>query len=1424
MADKEKEGVVHKCHLCDAQFTNNKEKDTHYNGQFHKFMTGVRRTQLSYMGNSKTLNDQITETGKKESLIGLEYIYEYAEDSQGVRMYECKLCSSAFRVASIFFHIVGIRHRVLYLAKHHPIMGIEDNYEVQQQVHYRKLTNHALAIEQTHGRKKINVVEEVYVSKPNVSEVSDLEIYLVDNIPSIKDPESKKDVGKENSRSRRARERAEKFRDLIKSRERDDDRDDRSRRRDRDSSSSRRDRDSSPSRRDRDSSSSRRDHKELPKSLIHDDDFDARNISQGSSSASRLNLLKDSSAANSKSDRRKRSRSPDRRSKSHSSHRSKFLESSGDIDVRSVLPAGGISFRELKAANVGHLHGGFSSLHLPLCKKKKTTKTDKDSDSDMEVCSMDFSECEPDDFWCNEELFDYLKCYHVGDEEDVQFILEAIKTLSHALVRHKTRMEDLKNWIAQEKQKLEEEKKKFQEMKKRKEDKITSTKICEPEMLKMFNEVTGSNQKPSSNTGKDAQAATQKPVEKVPLLPLPVPGPPVNQPPQLTNFLNTLVAGIPPVVPPATQRPPAVTAPQLVPGPQVAGKAPVQVAQKPLAQNVTPAQQALVSQKALMAGVGQLLQQLFLRPQATANPPNPTPSTQFNIRGPVGGTRPALGAASTTPSQNPQLPGLKFDNPNPSKEQQPFPGQGAGRYPENVVPSHPAPGYQQLPGSSTAPVQQAGPRAPGPETRYAQNPEIAGSRFNNRDPSKEQRPLLLGQGPGGYPAPMNPSQPQHQAAPNLQDAANRFNQNPRSGFDIRGPVDGAGPGSETHFSQNQGPSVSRLDNMNPTKDHRTQVGQAAGRYPESDGRYNQNVAFPGPRTDSAGALNKSGPPLGAGSETHFSQNQGPSVSRFDMNPTKDHRTQVGQAAGKYPESDGRYNQNVAFPGPRTDSAGALNKSGPPLGAGSEAHFSQSQGPSVSRFDMNPTKDHRTQVGQAAGKYPESDGRYNQNVAFPGPRTDSAGALNKSGPPLGAGSETHFSQNQGPSVSRFDNMNPTKDHRTQVGQAAGRYPGIHESDGRYNQNVAFPGPRTDSAGALNKSGPPLGAGSETHFSQNQGPSVSRFDNMNPTKDHRTQVGQAAGRYPESDGRYNQNVAFPGPRTDSAGALNKSGPPLGADAANRFNPNPPSRFDTRGPVDGAGAGPGPITHFSQTQQVPVSRFDNPNVSKDSRSNVGQTAGRNLESDGRYSQNEPYPGARTNNDGSFDKTRPQSGAGSEMRFSQNSQNPGPRFDNSNPGSQPKSLMGQAASRYQEPDNFYSQDDPYPGAWTEKSGSLNKTRPPVGADQQGNYKQTAWNSGPTSGNQGFYNEAQPATGMGTGRYDDQYTQNQWQSQYSSKEQYGAGIDNKPSGPQGPQPQPPASTGYPSEGRPGTWPSAAPAKRGVYPAGILKNKTVNPP
>ncbi|KAG8560084.1 hypothetical protein GDO81_014777 [Engystomops pustulosus] len=107
-----------RCLLCDARFKNIEESTEHYASAFHKFMSGIKRTQLTSLGTAKTLKDQIVEIGKKEPLIGLEYIYEYDENAQGIRIYECKLCRSSFKDGSIFFHIVGIRHRIAYLVSY----------------------------------------------------------------------------------------------------------------------------------------------------------------------------------------------------------------------------------------------------------------------------------------------------------------------------------------------------------------------------------------------------------------------------------------------------------------------------------------------------------------------------------------------------------------------------------------------------------------------------------------------------------------------------------------------------------------------------------------------------------------------------------------------------------------------------------------------------------------------------------------------------------------------------------------------------------------------------------------------------------------------------------------------------------------------------------------------------------------------------------------------------------------------------------------------------------------------------------------------------------------------------------------------------------------------------------------------------------
>ncbi|XP_053323796.1 uncharacterized protein LOC128497657 [Spea bombifrons] len=67
-----------------------------------------------------------------------------------------------------------------------------------------------------------------------------------------------------------------------------------------------------------------------------------------------------------------------------------------------------------------------------------------DCDSDREVISMDLSECDPDEFLCNNELFDFLDSFKILNNGDVQFVLKVTERFSHALVNHK-KSEEVRN-------------------------------------------------------------------------------------------------------------------------------------------------------------------------------------------------------------------------------------------------------------------------------------------------------------------------------------------------------------------------------------------------------------------------------------------------------------------------------------------------------------------------------------------------------------------------------------------------------------------------------------------------------------------------------------------------------------------------------------------------------------------------------------------------------------------------------------------------------------------------------------------------------------------------------------------------------------------------------------------------------------------
>ncbi|KAM3919871.1 uncharacterized protein RB166_014350 [Leptodactylus fuscus] len=912
----------HICRLCNIRCINPRDQAIHYVSPVHKFMMGVKNTQLSYVDTSKTLSEQIVDTGKKDTFIGLEYIYEYAEDSNGSRMYECKLCDAPFNPDAIYLHIVGIQHRIAYLVKHHPIMGIWAGYEIQSQANYRRLTSSSLAIEQTYGRKKINVVNEVYVPKPNKCDESDSE--PASDAGSNKADQQNQTVSKKTRKKRREQELArndanfgslnrekdnaqsmqlQSHRDGPRFQLLDDDFDARALHR---PSNPRQDRidnadfqglgggRDAQSRYHDMGSAYQSDNRDMPKFLhgafggpampygtqmLPDsrvdqrfidsvppypppggstfqlagrgppipqggmEDVDLRGVNSGGTSyplerpfqpaalppvgavlqltgiaglaspdefedvdLRRVNSDRGGPAALRDSDRhRRRQRSPDSRRR-----RSRFDEGCGDVDVRSVLPTGGISFRELKAAHEGNPQEGFSSAHLPLCKKK----TEKETDSDMEVCSMEFSDCDPEDFWCNEELFDYMRTYQIRDEAGVHYVMDAVKMMSDALARHRAKKEGLQKWILEEKQKLEKEKKEFFEIKKRKEKSIFATHLScsEPKMIKLFQEATGTDitaldvtggLKPQDNKGSTKEKVTQPP-HKTPVSgPAPKVQPAVKkpqvekrfEPTPLTGFQKALVEGSVPAFP------------------------------KPEAK---PSQPASLSNKALVSGLGPVLQQLFLKPQDSANSSNQNPGSRFDNRGPgstqtrssrfdvgpVSGTKSVSRQGSnqnrvsrfdikgpgdrtesvsgpgsdTRFSQNPRTPASKYDPEFSMDSETTSMGQGEGQYLESDINFY----EDQFGGSwadNGAPLEKKKPPiSAGPETRFGQMAQSSGSRFDNPNPSKESKPLA-GQAAGAY------------------------------------------------FSQNQQTSGSRFDNPTPSKELKPLMGQAAGGYSDPDAKY-----------------------------------------------------------------------------------------------------------------------------------------------------------------------------------------------------------------------------------------------------------------------------------------------------------------------------------------------------------------------------------------------------------------------------------------------------------------------------------------------------------------------------------------------------------------------------------------------------------
>ncbi|XP_053322734.1 uncharacterized protein LOC128496924 [Spea bombifrons] len=176
------------CHICKISCASALNLHTHFLGAKHKKVEESLRSYV-YEEESKkeenevenkeleqaavpgeTLMDLLNACRTTEPAVGLEHIYEYhTEGREGFCIYECRMCHCQTGVSNMFMHVVGAKHRIMYLSKYHPDMDIPSTFQVKTPARNKKLKDACEAVEKTFGRKQINVMKGSHAPRSFIS-------------------------------------------------------------------------------------------------------------------------------------------------------------------------------------------------------------------------------------------------------------------------------------------------------------------------------------------------------------------------------------------------------------------------------------------------------------------------------------------------------------------------------------------------------------------------------------------------------------------------------------------------------------------------------------------------------------------------------------------------------------------------------------------------------------------------------------------------------------------------------------------------------------------------------------------------------------------------------------------------------------------------------------------------------------------------------------------------------------------------------------------------------------------------------------------------------------------------------------------------------------------------------------------------------
>ncbi|XP_075442242.1 uncharacterized protein LOC142487228 isoform X2 [Ascaphus truei] len=399
------------CIICNVPFRSAAHLESHFMGAKHKKVEATHRNHGDdvhrsevYSGN--TLQELFNTCKATEPALGLEYIYECHPNESGNFIYRCTICCCETSLVYMFTHVLGTKHRTAYLRKHHPEKSGGEKKNVKEI---------CLDIERMYGRKSINVIEGTSLPRSFDDDVHRSEVYSGNTLQELFNTYKATEpaLGLEYIYECHPDENGnfiyrcticcwetrlvDMFTHVLGTKHR--------------------------------IAYLRKHHPEksgADKKYVKEICSDIERMFGRKS----INVIEGTSLPRSFAD--ELAPRPPINYRPDNKLQNMDLENFVDISGKQSAPRCDITFRELKAAHEAKL----SETHTSWAPVQSSSGR-QDNDRDLEVLSMECSECDPDEFMCNSELFEFLDSFKIINDTDVSFILKVTESFSNALVRYK---------------------------------------------------------------------------------------------------------------------------------------------------------------------------------------------------------------------------------------------------------------------------------------------------------------------------------------------------------------------------------------------------------------------------------------------------------------------------------------------------------------------------------------------------------------------------------------------------------------------------------------------------------------------------------------------------------------------------------------------------------------------------------------------------------------------------------------------------------------------------------------------------------------------------------------------------------------------------------------------------------------------------